>query len=101
MSSFFSPLPLLEKAYAATFTIPGSAGVSIGSIIGKIIGFLQGLIVAFCTAIFAIGALSYILGAGKEDMQQKGKTMMIGALIGLAVVVGAPAILRTFLSIIG
>ncbi|MBI4129173.1 hypothetical protein HY464_00600 [Candidatus Peregrinibacteria bacterium] len=86
---------LFEVAEAAPFPIPG-ADVTPAGIIGNVLGFLWGVIVAFCTVIFAVGALFMILGAGKEDMLQKGKTMMIGGIVGLAVVIGGPAILRTF-----
>lgn len=89
---------LLRIAEAGQFQIPG-ANVTPASIITKIVDFLWAVIVAFCTVIFAVGALFMILGAGKEDMFQKGKTMMIGAIIGLAVVVGGPAILRTFFKV--
>lgn len=80
------------------FVIPGAA-VTPAGIIGSIVNFLWGVIVAFCAVIFALGALFMILGAGKEDMLQKGKTMMIGGIVGLAVVIGGPAMLRTFFKV--
>jgi len=86
---------LFTVAEAAPFLVPG-ANVTPAGIIGNIVTFLWGAIVAFCTVIFAVGALFMILGAGKEDMLQKGKTMMIGGIVGLAVVIGGPAMLRTF-----
>lgn len=91
---------LFGVAEALQFQIPG-ANVTPAGIIGGIVGLLKGVIVAFCTVIFALGALFMILGAGKEDMFQKGKTMMIGGIIGLAVVVGAPTILRMFFNLFG
>ncbi len=89
---------LFEVAEAAPFPIPG-ANVTPAGVIGSIMNFLLGVIVAFCTVIFAVGALFMILGAGKEDMLQKGKTMMIGGIVGLAVVIGGPVILRTFFKV--
>lgn len=91
---------LFVVAEAAPFSVPG-ANVTPTSIIGGIVGLLKGVIVAFCTVIFALGALFMILGAGKEDMLQKGKTMMIGGIVGLAVVIGAPVILRMFFNLFG
>ncbi len=91
---------LFTVAEAAPFLMPG-ANVTPAGIIGSIVGLLKGVIVAFCTVIFALGALFMILGAGKEDMFQKGKTMMIGGIVGLAVVIGAPVILRMFFNIFG
>lgn len=86
---------LFEVVEARRFVIPG-ANVRPSQIIARMLTFLWGTIVAFCTLIFAVGALFMIFGAGKEDMFQKGKTMMIGAIVGFAVVIGAPAMLRTF-----
>lgn len=91
---------LFRVAEAGQFQIPGT-NVTPAGIITSIVNFLWAAIVAFCTVIFALGALFMILGAGKEDMFQKGKTMMIGGIIGLAVVIGAPAILRTFFKVFG
>lgn len=89
---------LFGVAEAEQFQIPG-ANVKPADIITSIVNFLWAVIVAFCTVIFAVGALFMILGAGKEDLFQKGKTMMIGGIVGLAVVIGAPAMLRTFFKI--
>lgn len=89
---------LFRVAEAGQFQIRG-ANVTPADIITRIVSFLWGVIVAFCTVIFALGALFIILGAGKEDMLQKGKTMMIGGIVGLAVVIGGPAMLRTFFKV--
>lgn len=93
-------LALAETGSAGPFQVPG-VPVTPTSIIGGVIGLLRGVIVAFCTVIFALGALFMITGAGKEDLFQKGKTMMIGSVIGLAVVIGAPTILRMFFGLFG
>jgi hypothetical protein len=50
-----------------------------------------------CLAVFLGGAFTYIISAGAEDRKGLGKSMMIGAVIGLAVVVGAQAIMNTIL----
>lgn len=89
---------LFRVAEAGPFQISGT-NVAPSGIITSIVNFLWGVIVAFCTVIFAVGALFMILGAGKEDMLQKGKTMMIGGIVGLAVVIGGPAIMRTFFAV--
>lgn len=53
-----------------------------------------------CTGIFIVGAFFLTASRGKDDMVQKGKDLMTGALIGLAVVLGSYAILRTALYVI-
>lgn len=93
-------IAIAEAGSTGPFLVPG-ANVTPAGIIGRIVGLLKGVIVAFCTVIFVLGALFMILGAGKEDMLQKGKTMMIGGVIGLAVVIGAPIILRMFFNLFG
>lgn len=70
--------------------------VTPGIIIASIINFLWVVSTAFCSLVFVVGALFMIFGAGKEDMFQKGKTMMIGAIVGLAVVLSSYAMLRTY-----
>lgn len=77
------------------FCISG-ANVTPGGILASIITFLWVVSTAFCSLVFVVGALFMIFGAGKEDMFQKGKTMMMGAIIGLAVVISSYAMLRTF-----
>lgn len=89
------PPPNWPAGCRMLFCIPGANVTPVG-IITKIVAFLSVVITAFCVLIFALGALFMILGAGKEDMFQKGKTMMIGAIIGLAVVISSYAMLRTF-----
>ncbi|TSC59169.1 MAG: hypothetical protein Greene041619_5 [Candidatus Peregrinibacteria bacterium Greene0416_19] len=48
-----------------------------------------------CTAIFLYGAFHYVAYANKEDQVKTGKDIMIGSLVGLAVIYGAYGILRT------
>ena len=48
-----------------------------------------------CVAIFLVGTLFMVFSAGNDTPLQKGKGMMTGSLIGLAVTVGAFAIWRT------
>jgi len=75
--------------------LPRLVGVTtIDDVLKNIVSFLGTSIIGICIAVFAIGGLMIILAAGKEDMIQKGKTMMIGSVIGLAVVLGAGALIR-------
>ena len=69
-------------------------GKTINDVLANIVSFLGTSIISICILVFAIGGLMIILAAGKEDMIQKGKTMMTGSVIGLAVVLGAGALIR-------
>jgi hypothetical protein len=44
---------------------------------------------------FTVGAFMIVLSGVKEDYKQKGKDLMVGAILSIAVVLGAYAILRT------
>ena len=48
-----------------------------------------------CTAIFIVGAAFVVFSAGNDTPLQKGRGMMTGSAIGLAIVVGSYAIYRT------
>ena len=53
-----------------------------------------------CVAIFLIGAAFMVFSAGNDTLLQKGKGMMTGSLIALAIIVGSYAIWRTVVFII-
>lgn len=73
----------------------GGAGYNLWVIIGRIISYTSGAIGAVAVMMFVVGALLVTLSGVKEDWRQKGKDLMIGAAMSLAVVLGAYAILRT------
>lgn len=65
---------------------------------GGIVDILMNSIVSITAAVFITGALLYIIGSfGKEDLKSNGKNMMIGSLIGMAIVLFARAILHIVL----
>jgi hypothetical protein len=64
------------------------------TILGNIIDYLAGAIAAVAIAMFVIGALFVTLSGIKEDWRQKGKDLMMGSVMSLAVVLGAYALLR-------
>ena len=53
-----------------------------------------------CVAIFLVGTLFMVFSAGNDTPLQKGKGMMTGSLIGLAITVSAYAIWRTVVFIL-
>lgn len=58
-----------------------------GAMYNNIVAVLMGSIVSICAAVFMTGAVLYIIGSfGKEDLKSNGKNMMIGSIIGLAIV---------------
>jgi hypothetical protein len=86
-------LPL--AAFADTLNVDIGTQFSISQIFQRVIFFLAASITAIGSAMFVVGAFMIILSGVKEDMKQRGKDLMIGSLLGVGVVLGAYAILRT------
>lgn len=83
-----------------TWTIRTAAGSNLPQLtadqfIGNLIFYLSYLIGFVTTALFLIGALYVVIARGQPDKMEKGKKLMIESLIGMAIVLGAYAILRT------
>ena len=72
-----------------------AGGISWGTIINNVILTLFYSIFTVSAAAFMIGALMYTAGFVSEENKSKGKNLMIGALVGMAVVLGAKAIFNT------
>lgn len=83
-----------------TWTIRTAAGSNLPQLtadqfIGNLIFYLSYLIGFVTTALFLVGALYVVIARGQPDKMEKGKKLMIESLIGMAIVLGAYAILRT------
>ena len=99
---FLSTL-VVPRAYAANggYT-PGSmhvaifgANIDIVSFMANAVGLFSMTVGLVCTILFLIGALYMVLSTGSPDRLGKGQKLMTESLIGLAIVLGAYAILRT------
>ena len=71
------------------------SGLSLLGVVGNVVEMLALTAIIFTTVLFLIGAFMMILSRGKDDQLSKGKDLMIQSLIGLAVVGGAYALIRT------
>lgn len=100
----FSPLralasALTPRAHAAfdsfTVTTWGYGDRTWIDVLQNIVTMLKATITVAAVAVFVVGALMWTISAGDENRKSKGKNMMVGALIGLGIVLGAQAILRT------
>ena len=94
-------LPLCNTAFASnsqtqTFNVSGwfAGGITLTEITSNLFGTLRGTAVFLAATIFIIGAFYLTLGFNSQN-QSTGKNMMIGALIGLAIIIGAWAIFNT------
>lgn len=94
---FLRILLAISTAHAATLDVTGfnfgSVDYTLGNFIENIITVLYGTILPVCMAVFAVGALTMTASMGRSDWQSAGKNMMIGSLIGAAIVLGARGIL--------
>lgn len=80
---------------AAQLTVGTGTSFSFWEVINRIIAYMAGAISAVAMTMFVVGAFFITLSGAKEDLRQKGKDLIFGSLISLAVVLGAYAILRT------
>ena len=78
----------------------GIACLTNAQIILKILTALFTSAALVCVAIFLIGAACLVFSAGNDTLLQKGKGMMVGSMIGLALIVGSFGIYRTVIFIL-
>ncbi len=71
--------------------------ISFAQALQNLTAFLAASIVSVTIVLFLVGAGYLVAAHGKTEMVDKGKKIMIGSLIGMAVVLGSYAILRTVL----
>jgi hypothetical protein len=74
---------------------PGVACMTNVQVLGNVINALFVSASAVCVSIFILGAGFMVFSAGNDTPLQRGKGMMTGSLIGLAIIVGSYAIFRT------
>lgn len=74
-----------------------AGGITWPQIIGNIVNTLSKSIFYVSASAFLLGAMMYVMGFISEENKSKGKGIMIGALIGVAVALSALVILNTVL----
>ncbi len=93
--AIFSLIPTSTAAVNDTLDVSDFGhNVTAKEVVNNIIGTLQDSILYIAGAAFVVGALFYAMGGAKEDWKSTGKSIMIGSLVGLAIVVAAKAILN-------
>lgn len=84
------------SAYAQrTLNVATGSRITFVELTNNIIAFLAAAIPSIALAMFVIGAFMVTISGIKEEYRQTGKNLMIGAVMSLAVVLGAYALLRT------
>lgn len=98
LALFVAVLPELADAQR---TLPvGGTFSSVEAIITRVINYLAGVIIFVASMMFTVGAFFVTFSRGDGDQLKRGKDLIIGAIIGMAVVLGSFSILRTIFYII-
>lgn len=88
-------LPQIAFAQGRTLTVDIGTPLDFDSVAANLLNFLATTIEFVCIALFVVGALLFTVSRGKDDLVQRGKSLMIGSLTGLAIVLAAQGILNT------
>lgn len=90
-------LAVLPIPCAAQNTLDVNVGgdLNLMDIAMNIMFFLVALIPIVAVAMFMVGALMLVLAHGKEDQVDNAKKLLLGSVIGMAVVLGSYGIVRT------
>lgn len=84
------PNPLIDKTTKANLTIQ--------QIIGRGISVFLGIIGSVALVMFFYGGYLWLISGGSSDKIKKGKETLIWATIGLAVILGSGALVRTVIN---
>ena len=95
LCAFLLAFPIASVHAALQVSSLYAGGISWSEIVNNIIGTLAVTIFAVSVAAFMIGAMMYISGFISEENKNKGKSLMIGALFGMAIVLSAKALFNT------
>ncbi|MBI1812456.1 hypothetical protein HY285_00640 [Candidatus Peregrinibacteria bacterium] len=90
------PLPAWALEHRTIIIRTGITG-TFPEIMSKVVSFLAMSSVATCLMLFLIGAFLYTTGVVGETQKDTGKKTMINALLGLLIILGSYALLRTVL----
>lgn len=99
-------------ATGGTQTAPPQAPVSISfenplkfntveGVITSVMGGIQGLVGTIALLMIVVGAIMYVLSFGDEGKIKKAKALITAALIGIVIVIAAPAFLKEIANLLG
>jgi hypothetical protein len=87
----------IPSAFAQTTLAVPNSGMTPATVVGNIIDTLGLTIFSLSGAAFLLGAMMYVAGFVNEENKSKGKSLMIGAIVGMAVVLASHTIFNTVL----
>lgn len=74
---------------------------TVEGVLTSIMGGIKGIVVTLALLMIVIGGIMYILSLGNADNMKRAKSVILAALVGLAIVIAAPAFLREISSLLG
>lgn len=89
---------LLPHVAQATVLTNPLGTTSISRIIGRVISAVLGITGAVALLMFVWGGFQWLIAAGSPDRIKKGKDTLMWSAIGLAVIVGAYALVNTIVT---
>ncbi|GIE91615.1 pilin [Actinoplanes regularis] len=97
----FTILTLLSDLTAAAAVQPLAAPKSLPQVIDGITGWIMGIIAVVATMFLVIGGLRYMAAGGDPAQVEQAKGNFKSALIGYALAVLAPVVLKVLQGILG
>lgn len=91
---------LAVAASSTTFTNPLSVS-TVSEVLGKVLSFLQGAIATVAVLFIVIGGILYMTSAGNEKNITRAKNCWTGAVIGMALALAAPSLLKDIRTVLG
>src|SRR6187431_808118 len=88
ISTLLTPIQALAQGRTFTVSSWGFGDLTFSDIYENILTVLEGSIFIVCSATFIVGAFFFVIYFGNEEQKSRGKNLMIGSLIGIAVVTG-------------
>jgi len=89
-----------STAGGGTFTNQLNAN-TIQQVVTTVTTYLQGIIGTLAVLFIVIGGIMYMASAGNENMVKQAKNAWTGAVIGLAIALAAPSLIKDLMGILG
>lgn len=74
---------------------------TVEGVLTSIMGGIKGIVVTLALLMIVLGGVMYVLSFGNPENIKRAKALIFGALIGLAIVIAAPAFLREISALLG
>lgn len=98
-SAFF--LSNFAQAESIDFTNPLGTVKELSALLNRLLTNLRSVVITIAIIFIVIGGITYMMSAGDPKKAEKAKSIWTASVIGLAIVLAAPAFLREIITIMG